>query len=532
MRRRWFRSSFAASVLLSLTLLFGCSWQGHVKKGDEFMAAANFDAAATEYAAALRLRPDDAEIAAKLLDAQGGQVELRAKAARAALDANDTAQAIALAAEAYSILPDHPTTTALINQVVDVAGQRAKASADAGQFAEAMAIYDGILAGLPSARERVTADVKVVTDAWVARLTTSASEAEAAGRTGSSLLYRSKIAALTGQPSPERDAAREQVSTQLRYLVVIKAKGGDGATTVADSLLGKQAGSLLEIASAGERPAASMTLTIGKPKFGSDKQTRQQEAQYQSGTKQVPNPFYKSAQDAVLDEERRLVDAEKEVMTQENYVNQYSADVAREGDTPGVSTGAEQNLWNAQSRLESEQRELQSQREAVIRAKEKAADTPQSSEEPVYSTHRYTITTHILTVTVQVKAQLEHTDGRPPISIDQPLMTSAQDDENAAQSVANVAEDPLSLPNKDELAAQLYAQAAPTVAGVIAQSFADHRQTLLTQAGAAAEPNEKLELLLRHVITDPRNVDPQVVADILAISGVPDAATLLAIPGG
>jgi tetratricopeptide (TPR) repeat protein len=529
MRRRWFRSGFAASVLLSVTLLFGCAWQGHVKKGDEFLASGNYDAAATEYALALRLRPDDAEIASKLLEAQGGQVELRAKRARAALDANDTAQAIALAAEAYAILPEHPTTLALIDQVVDVAGQRAKTSADAGQFAEAMAIYDQILAGLPSARERVAVDVKAVTDAWVARLTTSASEAEAAGRTGSALLYRSKIAALTGQPSAERDAARQQVSAQLRYLVVIKAKGGE-ASSVAASLLGQQPGTLLEIASSGERPAASLSLTIGKPKFDSDKQTREQEAQYQSGTKQVPNPFYQSAQDDVLDEERRLVDAENEVTKQEQYVSQYSADVAREGDTPNVSTGAEQNLWNAESRLEAAQRSVQDQRNAVIRAKEKAASTPQTSEEPFYSTHRYTITTHILTATVQVKAQLEHADGRPPISIDQPLTTSARDDENAAQSVAGVAEDPLYLPSKDELAGQLYAQVASPIAAVIAESFAGHRRALLAQAAGVAEPNEKLELLLRHVIVDPRNVDPQVVAEILALSGVPDAAALLAMP--
>jgi tetratricopeptide (TPR) repeat protein len=532
MRRRWFRSSFAASLLLSVTLMFGCAWQGHIKKGDEFLAAGNYDAAATEYAEALRLRPDDAEIAAKLREAQGGQVELRSQRARAALDANDTAQAIALAAEAFGILPDHPATTALIDHVVDVAGQRAKTSAEAGQFAEAMAIYDQILAGLPSARDRVSADAKAVTDAWVAKLTTAATEAEAAMRIGSALLYRSKIAALTGQPSPERDAAREQVAAQLRYVVVIKAKGGGAGDTVAASLLGKQPGSLLEIASAGERPAATMTLTIGKPKFGTDKQTREQEAQYQSGTKQVPNPFYKSAQDDVLDEERRQVEAENEVTKQEQYVSQYSAEVSREGDTPGVSTGAEQNLWNAESRLESAQRSLQDQRNAVIRAKEKAASTPQTSEEPVYSTHRYKITTHILTATVQVKAQLEHADGRPPISIDQPLTASAQDDENAAQSVAGIAEDPLSLPSKDELAAQLDGQAAPMVGAVIAESFAGHRQGLLAQAGAAAEPTQKLELLLHHVISDPRSVDAQVVADILALSGVPDAATLLATPGG
>jgi hypothetical protein len=227
-----------------------------------------------------------------------------------------------------------------------------------------------------------------------------------------------------------------------------------------------------------------------------------------------------------------LVEDENEVTKQQQYVSQYSADVAREGDTPGVSTGAEQNLWNAESRLEAAQRSVQDQRNAVIRAKEKAASTPQTSEEPVYSTHRYTITTHILTATVQVKAVLEHADGRPAITIDQPFTTAAQDDENAAQSVAGVAEDPLNLPSKDELAGQLYAQAASPIAGVIAESFAGHRQVLLTQAGGVADPNGKLELLLRHVIVDPRSVDPQVIAEILALSGVPDAGTLLAIPGG
>ena len=162
--------------------MFGCAWQGHVKKGDDFMAAADYDAAATEYAEALRLHPDDDEIAEKLANAQAGQVEVRAKRARAALDANDTTQAIAIAAETHALLPDHPATAALIDHVVDVAEERAKTSAEAGQFAEAMAIYDGILAGLPSARERVTADAKAVTDAWVARLTTAATEAEAVAR--------------------------------------------------------------------------------------------------------------------------------------------------------------------------------------------------------------------------------------------------------------------------------------------------------------------------------------------------------------
>jgi tetratricopeptide (TPR) repeat protein len=531
MLRRWFRTNLAASMLLSFTLLLGCAWQGHVKKGDELMAAANYDAAAAEYAEALRLRPDDQEIASKLAEAQAGQVEVRAKAARAALDANDTAKAIALTAEAYALLPQHPTTVELIDHVVSVAGQRAKQSADAGQFAEAMAIYDGILAGLPSARDRIAADAKTVTDAWVAHLTTAAAEAEAAGRGGSVLLYRSKIAALSGQATAERDAAREQVSAQLQYLVVLKSKASDaGTATVAAALTGKQPGSVLEVASAGEPAAATLTLTIGKPKFATDKQKREQSEQYQSGTKQVENPFYKSAQDDVLDEERRLVERENEVTKQQQYVAQYSADVAKEGDTPNVSTGAEQNLYNAENRLEAAQRAVQDQRNAVIRAKEKAASTPQTTEEPVYSTHTFTITTHVLTATVQVQAKLTHADGRPALEINQPLTVSAQDDEHAAQSVAGIAEDPLTLPSKDELAGQLYAQASPVIGGLVAESFNAHRQALRDQANAATEPMEKLELLLRYVISDPRSADPQVVNEIFTLSGVPDAATLLTTP--
>ncbi|HVH97831.1 MAG TPA: hypothetical protein VM869_03950 [Enhygromyxa sp.] len=512
-------------MLLSVTLLFGCAWQGHVEKGDEFMAAANYDAAAAEYAEALRLRPDDEEIASKLAEAQAGQVELRAKAARAALDANDTAKALALAAEAYALLPQHPTTLALIDHVVEVAGQRAKQSADAGQFADAMAIYDAIVAGLPSARDRVTADAKVVTDAWVAHLSTAAAEAEAAGRGGSVLLYRSKIAALSGQGTAERDAAREQISAQLQYVVVVKAKGS--AATVGALLIGKQPGSSLEVASESERAAATLSLTISNPKFANDKRKREQSEQYQSGTKQVENPFYKSAQDDVLDEERRLVERESEVMKQEQYVAQYSADVAKEGDTPGVTTGMEQNLYNAENRLEAANRALADQRNAVIRAKEKAASTSQTTEEPVYSTHTFTITTHMLTATMQVKAQLVHADGRAPLEIDQPLSVSAQDDEHAEQSVAGIAEDPLTLPSKDELTGQLHGQANSVLAGVIGESFNAHRQALRDQANAATEPKEKLELLLRYVITDPRNVDPQVVAEIFTLSGVPDASTLL-----
>lgn len=530
MRRRLFRPGLAAA-LLSLTLAFGCAWQGHVKKGDAFMAEANYDAAAQSYAEALRLHPDDEKIVAKLAEAQLAQISSRVERAHAALTAGADAEAIALTAEAYRILPAHPKTIALVDEVVEVTSQRATQKAEAGQFADAMQIFDGIRDGLPSAQARVSAATELVVQAWVAQLTEAAAAADAAGRPSSALLYRTKIVALSGTGIPERDAVREQVLAQLHYLVVVKAKSSDaGANAVANALLGRQGTSLLEVASAGERPSATLSIEFSKPKFATDKRQREASAQYQSGTQQVENPFYKSAQDNVLDEERRLMERENDVTKQEQYVDQYTADVAREGPSEGTSTGAEQNLSNAQSRLEANRRSLEDQRNTLMRAKEKAASTEQYTQEAVYSTHNYTITTQVLTATIQIKAKLEHTDGRPGATLDQPLSVSAEDDTHPAQNIAGIAEDPLTLPGKDELASTLYGQAAPTVGQLVAESFAGYRAGLLAQAAAATDPGEQLELLLRYVIVDAQYADAKIVADILTVSGVPDAAALLLRP--
>ena len=114
--------------------------------------------------------------------------------------------------------------------------------------------------------------------------------------------------------------------------------------------------------------------------------TRSESARYQSGTKQIPNPFHKMAQDKVRDRERAVLEAEKEVTNQERYVAQYSQDVAREGDTPNTSTGAEQNLSNAQSRLDSARNRVNSERSQLQQARDDLGRTQPTTEEAVYST--------------------------------------------------------------------------------------------------------------------------------------------------
>ena len=147
------------------------------------------------------------------------------------------------------------------------------------------------------------------------------------------------------------------------------------------------------------------------PSFKTSKTKTKKTVQYQSGTKQVPNPFYDTKQDKVTTEEKRLVDYQKDVVRYEQDVSKYADAVAKEGDTPGTSTGAEQNLSRARSGLESAQRKVNDQRDRVIRAKEELADTPSTKEEPVYSDHTYTITTHTIDGRVDVSGELDFKVG-------------------------------------------------------------------------------------------------------------------------
>ena len=516
-----------ATLCFAFFFVVGCAWKTHMKRGDQHMAAKNYDAAAEEYGQALRRKPDNAELKQKLGRAQDAQIEQRVVAARAQLAAGDDRGAITLAAEALGILPDSEKTKALLDEVVTTTTQRARANADAGQFAMAMATYDAIIVGLPTAKAKVEADALATARAWVAQMTPLADAAEKAGRIATALLYRAQIAKLLALGVAERDALRARADQELRYTIRVKVKPGDAGAASVVATLGPSMGAALVSLSPDARNApATLSFSVGKPRVKTDKSRRPATARYQSGTTQVQNPFYKQAQDDVLAEEKRLVDAENEVTKQEQYVTKYSADVAREGDTPGVSTGAEQNLSNAQSRLEAARRNIQSQRDAVIRAKEKLSNTPQTKEEAVFSTHTYDVTTHTLTASVVIKGTIKHADGRPATVINTPLEVKATDDAHPAQDIAGVTEDPLALPSQVELADKLYGEAASPVRAAVDESFNGHRAHLL-QTADAAQGDARLEGLVRYILSDPGNVDPAVVQSVFSVSGVPAAGQLL-----
>ena len=229
----------------------------------------------------------------------------------------------------------------------------------------------------------------------------------------------------------------------------------------------------------------------------------------------------------MLDEERRLVDDQNEVTDLENDVMRYQEAVAKEGDTPNVSTGAEQNLSNAKSRLESARRSVQDQRNAVQRAKEELAREPQTKEEPVYSNHSFSIVTHTLLGELKVDAKLTHADGRTPIQKIQLATVSAADDAHPPQDIAGVREDPLNLPSQAALSVELYDKALQQGRALVGQSFSDWRNTLVEQAMAAPSDDQRVDMMVIYIVTNPANVTPKVPADLSALRGIPDAVRVL-----
>jgi hypothetical protein len=289
--------------------------------------------------------------------------------------------------------------------------------------------------------------------------------------------------------------------------------------------------SRIELAAPGEKsavPDALLRAELSKAAIDSSTSTRRESASYQSGVRSVENPFYRSRLDRVTDEERRLVDYENDVTRLENDLARYQSDVAREGPTPNVSTGAEQNMWNAESQLESARRRVVDQRNQLQQAREELRREPPTREEPVYSELLFTVTTHTVRAASSLKASIEHSDGRPAQENGGPLEALASDEEHAEQPLAGVPADPLQLPPREAFSEELSRQAGERLVALVLESFAGHRQKMLERAQAATGSEEKLDGLVGYLLADLGNAPGEVVAEVARLSGVPDPIGALA----
>ncbi len=526
------RSPRRLALLTALALFSaGCAFGKHIDRGDEAFAKGQYDAALVEYQAALKLKPESEEAAAKVSQTKEKLVAEACATTRARLAQGDYLGALDATSKALTLRPEAEPTRAAVREVSDRSQQMAMQLADEGNLASALSLLESIARLLPPERDAVEPKAAEVRGRWSARLGEQADSAEKAGRSAEAYLLLAKAAQLSSEPyAKRRDAARSALLESRRFALQPEGVLGEAERAVLASVLSSQVPVGLHLLAHGEKsalPGATLRLALAAPKFATGATRRQERATYQSGVRSVENPFYRQRESRVTEEERRLVEYENEVTRLESDVTHYQAAVHREGPTPNVSTGAEQNLYNARNRLESARGRVIDQRSQLQHAREELRREPQYNEEPVFSELYYTVTVHSLQGSALLQATVAHADGRAPLQVAENLSVQVLDEEHAEQPIAGVAADPLELPPRGNLVADLRYQAAERVRQLALASFAGHRQALLEKSRTGPEA-DRLDLLALFAFSDPAAVDPSVAMELAGRSGIPDALQVLA----
>jgi tetratricopeptide (TPR) repeat protein len=499
-----------------------------MRQGDNHYDQGNYEAALVSYEKARELKPESEDAAERLKQTRKALVGRWRLQAEKAIRDEEWVVAVEAAAEALSVVPEADATRVLVQDVGFKAREEAERRADMGKYAASLALYQAILDGLTTERVKTEPEARLVRQKWATVVRSRARQAESDSLHGLALLNWTKAADLQPNAGYESKASEvyAQVLESARYRVCLKRKRRDvGYRAVLEAIERQRLpdGLLLDASGDVESCDAEFSFAVGRPHFEQSRSTHTEVVEYQSGTRQVPNAAFERRERELNREKRELLEAEQEVDYQREQVDQYRSQVAEEGPSPNTSTGAEQSLSRAESRLDAALRDLESQRRRVQRAYDELDRTDRFTEEPVYQELAYTVTTHRLDGTLRLTGEFR---GGETVALDQEIGTSATDEQHPAQRPANVAEDPLTLPPEEELAAQLYARCASYTAKVLEGQFEAYRQRLL-EAHDSAEARERVDALVRYLVLDPTRFSEQAVRDIDALTGIPEADVLM-----
>ena len=517
-----------AVACLAALLASGCAFQSHMREGDDHYDDGNYEAALESYEKAKELKPDSEKAAERLEATKKALVSGWRMEAEKAIREDDWIGAVNAAAEALSVAPENDATRVLVQDVGFKAREKAQERADVGDYAESLALYEAITQGLSTERLKTQPKARLVRQKWATVVRSRAREAEAESLDGLALLNWAKAADLQPDSGYESkvEEVYQRVLSKARYQVCMKRPRRDvGYRAVIDALERSRLpdGLRLDTGDGQDQCDAEMQLRVGQPGFDRSQSTHTEVVEYQSGTREVPNPRYERYERELNREKKELLEAEQEVDYQREQVDRYRTQVAQEGPSPNTSTGAEQNLSRAESRLDSARRDLESQRRRVQRAYDQLDRTDRYRQEAVYDELAYTVTTHRIDGHLRLRGELE---GADTISIDQELGVSASDAQHPAQAPADIAADPLTLPPESKLVAQLYERASAHAAKVLEGQFEDYREQLIEEDGEV-EARERVDALVRYLVLDPTRFDEGAVAEIDELTGIPSADALV-----
>lgn len=517
-------------LLILVLMLTGCAFGQYMEAGDNAAKAGRWEAAYQSYARAAADDTDSKEAREKRDAARYQWLMLQANEARADADRGDTLGAIVAARKAAEIWPEHAEAVKVVEDVSAKVTQHASRLVGQKDYANAVMLHEAAIRELPGMANVHTRQADAVKSAWQSVLAQEAEAAEASSRQGDALLLWAKISQLSTDVEHRRkfQVLRSQIQAEMAYRVRLSALGRDANPIVARLSTFKRG--TLEVDAQPTSSLAETSIQFQDFRVSEKRESLTATVEYQDGVRQVPNPTYASRLSDVQDDERRLAEAENEVNRAENKVIQYEQAVAREGDTPNTSTGAEQNLTRAQSDLVRARDTVIDKRNDVIRSKDDLSRQPQFVDEPVYRSLTYPVTRVTKTATATLTVLIKHPDGRPANKVSERISTSSSDDTHDAQQVAGVAADPLNLPGNNEMLTNLHEVAIERSRAAMLKDFAEWRTQLLESAIRVTNPDQRVDALVRYVITDPKSADVSAATELTSLRKISDVIGVLSAP--
>jgi len=529
-------------ILCCVVLLgTGCAFQAAMSRGEDAMRAGDYERAVREYGEATRLDPDDSDARTALAKARVGAVSGRLDGAREALAAGKLVDAAHDVGEAERLLPGDQQVAVLADEVLAAVVKAVHVHILARQHLMALTLIDEVRGSLPDREGRLATEQTRTHAMWVSALTEGRDAAIKLGRVGDALLQERQLIAL--QPSAVERAKCGQLRTQLRqkYEVVIEqeptveegrdrrqADPGRRMLEIGRRLAQVGDGQWLRVVSpdeSGRGKGLVLGYAASEPRIRLEREVREGRGEYQAGTMQVPNPRRGPLEQRALDLERSAIDGERDVARSDEEARQAALEVEREGQTPDITTPAEQRLFDARARLDAARADLIERRAQLQRARDDLAREPPFLLEPVMRTHSYDIEL----LTVRAMSVLTTTVGlrnKPSTPLTRPVTVAASDTTWSAQPILNLPGDPANLPSDRELEAMLADALTNELSAQIQAAFArvvdDQRARAMALDGDA-----RVEQLVVFLAMDPAVADPEVDALLWEVRGIPAAGALL-----
>lgn len=533
------QNSFVRFVILVVfcgLVLVGCTHGRAMKKGEMLFGRGEYVEALVAFEEALAAKPTSEQAAAGAAASRRQIVLGLIAEGKVALDKDEAGEALGYFERASAM----PGKFDELQEFGDILVQRtvelAESEVNKGKYVWPLDIYERF--GQSIAAERYDFETRrfELSEEWAARLFRSGQEQLVEGRMAYALLLFAKAAALTGDHGYQvrRDQVWHQIKPQLAYSVRVNREvnrstvAWDGPSFVSDP------SNLVQIMVnvAGKSTDATVQVFELSPTILHQESTTYGEVEYQSDVREVANPDYEYYERKLNGVERRLMDSEREVTTQQANVarRQLALERAREreqGDSNTYTRAALNDLESAHKELEKAYRNVQSRRDEVQRARYELNRTPKTVQEPVYSIYQFPIVNYFSRGSIQVEYAISHADGRSEIRRSKTLELEFSDHEHDAHPIIQLGAKYLDLPSDSLIEARLMQLAVDEIMKGVQDSYDSYRASVLDRVGEITEPGEKVDALVRYLLLSSRVEYPELNDAVYEIVGIHDTQNVL-----